>query len=434
MAVALGTNDLKIYRRHIAGCTRYPGLKKKPDTFKPNSKKEQMEDTCDCPIWCRGYLAKETETVGDQIRPKRVFGSLGCRTWTPAQKEVARLYERGSFPTAESGGRPIDNSAVTVQQAASRYLESRTGASLNSVEKDTYAHYASLIEQRLLPYCEKQGIVYLSDFENTDVCSRFTESWRQLRRNVGAVLTMTTRKTELARFRTFLKFCVVNEWMKKSGAQNVKFKNTNTAEETERFGLELSEYRQILGAPASVDLSAQENRETLVVTELMRWAGLRISDAHKFNDSEIVRNESNHGWNASFIMKKTKKRCVVPLPDHVVEMLNELPGRREGGKKFFFTCGYSALRERVDVLAARAQREKAFKHPFSPHCLRHTFAIQHLNQGTDIKLVSKWLGHKNVAITIAHYSNWIGTTKKLAEDVSREANARMMAAMDSLPA
>jgi integrase len=86
------------------------------------------------------------------------------------------------------------------------------------------------------------------------------------------------------------------------------------------------------------------------------------------------------------------------------------------------------------VLAARAQREQPFKHPFSPHCLRHTFAIQHLNQGTDIKLVSKWLGHKNVAITIAHYSNWIGTTKKLAEDVSREANARMMAAMDSLPA
>lgn len=103
----LGTNDLKIYRRHVAACTRYPGLKKKPDTFRPNSKKEQMEDTCKCPIWCRGYLAKETETVADHIRPKRVFGSLGCHTWTPAQKEVARLYERGSFPAVSSGAKAL---------------------------------------------------------------------------------------------------------------------------------------------------------------------------------------------------------------------------------------------------------------------------------------------------------------------------------------
>ena len=429
MAIPLGTNDLRMIRRHVAGCPKYPG-----ETFQPISKKEQIADTCVCPIWCRGYLAKETEVANGRLKAKRVRVSLGCNEWAAAQKEVSTLYERGSLPSVEPEVKSIDNSAITVQQAASRYLESRTGASLNSIEKDTYAHYASLIEQRLLPYCEKHGIVYIREFQNTDVCSRFTESWRQLRRNVGAVLEMTTRKTELARFRTFLKFCVLNEWMTKSGAQNVKFKKTNTAEESERFGLELSEYRQILNAPGSVDLSEQENRETIVATELMRWAGLRISDTHKFNESEIVRNESGHGWNASFIMKKTKKRCVTPLPDHVVEMLKSLPGRVADGKKYFFTCGYSALRERVDTLAARAQRERVFKHPFSPHCLRHTFAIQHLNHGTDIKLVSKWLGHGSVAITMAHYSNWIGTTKKLAEDVSREANARMMAEVNCLPA
>jgi len=97
--------------------------------------------------------------------------------------------------------------------------------------------------------------------------------------------------------------------MTRNGALEVKIRKTDTAEESERFGLELSEYQQILNAPGSVDLSEQENRETRAATELMRWAGLRISDAHKFNDSEIVRNESNHGWNAHFIMKKTKKRC-----------------------------------------------------------------------------------------------------------------------------
>jgi hypothetical protein len=76
----------------------------------------------------------------------------------------------------------------------------------------------------------------------------------------------------------------------------------------------------MLAAPDSADLTAQQNQETRVATELMRWTGMRISDAHKFTDSEIVRNEQGNGWNADFIQKKTKRRCVTPLPEHVVEI------------------------------------------------------------------------------------------------------------------
>jgi hypothetical protein len=50
MAIPLGTNDLKIYRRHASYCTRYPGLKNKPDTYRPTAKKDAKADTCDCPI------------------------------------------------------------------------------------------------------------------------------------------------------------------------------------------------------------------------------------------------------------------------------------------------------------------------------------------------------------------------------------------------
>jgi integrase len=63
---------------------------------------------------------------------------------------------------------------------------------------------------------------------------------------------------------------------------------------------------------------------------------------------------------------------------------------------------------------------------------RHTFAIQHINVGTDVKLISKWLGHESVAVTLEHYGNWIKETQKLAEDVSRDANAKMMAQVTAL--
>jgi integrase len=344
------------------------------------------------------------------------------------------LYECGSRPSIESAVRQNDNSAITVWYAATRYLQSRKDGSLNPIEQDTYDHYASLINQRLVPFCDGKGIVYIRDFENKDVCSQFTESWRQLRRNTGELLAMTTRRTELERFRTFLRECVENEWMAKSGADKIKFKNQKTATEEERYGLELDEYEQMMAAPDSADLTVEQNRETRAATELMRWTGMRISDAHKFADSEIVRNEKGNGRNADFIQKKTKRRCVTPLPEHVVEMLKALPGQMKDGKKYFFTCTYTALRGRVDTLAERAQKDKPFTHAFSPHCLRHTFAIQHINVGTDVKLISKWLGHESVAVTLEHYGNWIKETQKLAEDVSRDANAKMMAKVTALRA
>ena len=53
---------------------------------------------------------------------------------------------------------------------------------------------------------------------------------------------MTTRKTELERFRTFLRECVENGWMVKNGADKIRFKNHKTAKGQERYGLELEEY------------------------------------------------------------------------------------------------------------------------------------------------------------------------------------------------
>ena len=180
MAITLGSNDLKIYRRHASYCTRYPGLKNKPETYRPSTKKDQKADTCHCPIWCRGYLAKETQIVRGKLRAKRAFASLDTFDWTAAEKVVARLYERGSLPTADQAAKTLDRSAIPVRYAAERYLQSRKNGSLNPVVQDTYAHYASLLNQRLIPFCEEQGIVYIRDFENKDICSQFTESWRQV--------------------------------------------------------------------------------------------------------------------------------------------------------------------------------------------------------------------------------------------------------------
>jgi integrase len=62
------------------------------------------------------------------------------------------------------------------------------------------------------------------------------------------------------------------------------------------------------------------------------------------------------------------------------------------------------LEEKIQKVFALAQDPelggKPFTYPDStPHCLRHTFAIQMLISGRDIKQVSRWLGHRSISTT-----------------------------------
>ena len=438
MATPIGTNNLKVHRRHAANCQRYSG-EEKPDTYRPTTKTEDRADTCKCPIWCRGYLKNETEIGADgTLKPKRVRLSLNTTTWEAAQSRVEELYKIGTIPTLGEQVARANVGPVTVREAGERYLESRSnkGGSLDPIADSTHTQYSYLINHRLIPYCEKNGITFIKEFEDVDLCQRFSESWvkQGVRPGVGDVLQMSSRKTAMRGFRAFLNVCVDKKWLAENGAKKVKV-TAKGAENEARYGLELEEYQQLLRAPNSNrwGLTQQEHREVIVAAEVMRWCGLRISDAAKLNSNEVVPDKKGDGWNLSFIQRKTRDRCVVPLPRHVKIQLDDLPGRTERGVKYFFTCACGALRMRICALSDRAQAERRFTHHFSPHCLRHTFAIQHFNEGTPVELVSRWLGHKNVGVTVEHYRNWIGSSELMAEDASRSANARMLAKIAAMP-
>ena len=57
--------------------------------------------------------------VKGKLRARRIFASLDTHDWTAAEREVARLYERGSRPLIESAVKP-DNGVITVRYAGQR--------------------------------------------------------------------------------------------------------------------------------------------------------------------------------------------------------------------------------------------------------------------------------------------------------------------------
>jgi integrase len=131
----------------------------------------------------------------------------------------------------------------------------------------------------------------------------------------------------------------------------------------------------------------------------MRYAGLRISDAANLHDTQLVERASGRGSALRVFQKKTQECVYLPIPEFVAKELSELEVK--GG---------------ASPLVFGPVKAMTVLHSVSPHTFRHTFSIAHLNAGTDLKFVSRWLGHKSVTITEKHYAHAVRGTMLASKD------------------
>lgn len=100
-----------------------------------------------------------------------------------------------------------------------------------------------------------------------------------------------------------------------------------------------AEYKQIMDVTwlysdrPSID---KHNSSTLggdrirALTELMRWTGLRISDAVTLQKDRLALNQSTGHWRVSLYQKKTGEWVYCPVPPDVAAMLISLPPSQKG--------------------------------------------------------------------------------------------------------
>jgi integrase len=190
-------------------------------------------------------------------------------------------------------------------------------------------------------------------------------------------------------------------------------------EEEERLFQAIGQFRD--GRGGSGGYNARELRAFCLV---MRYAGLRISDATTLDHTQLVERASGRGSALRVFQKKTREWVYIPIPDFVATELSALDfkGNRDERRHWFWTGEgdadtaknnwYRKLQKVINTVA----EQRPFLHPVSPHTFRHTFSIAHLNAGTEIKFVSRWLGHKSVSITEKHYAHAVRGTMLASED------------------
>jgi len=149
-----------------------------------------------------------------------------------------------------------------------------------------------------------------------------------------------------------------------------------------------------LGALLAVAHESSPRDYAIMLT--MAKAGLRVSEVCtlEWRDVSEKRLLVRQG--------KGSKDRMVPLHYRLKTAIEELPKRREMGSTpvFLSRTGRRLTRRAIQFLMERlASRAGIDREKAHPHSARHTFAVNLLEKGADIRTLQKLLGHRSISTT-----------------------------------
>lgn len=352
---------LTLYRRHFLKSKREPnGCPKQKDRYWRR---------CNCPMWVEG-------TLGSVYHRE----SLKTRSWERA-KEIIEKWE------AKPDQRPNRQSTVSLSDAGAQYVAHCQAANLS---ESTIRHRRQLLD-RFTTWCAAHRCHTVDD-----VNLKLLRQWFAARENRMA----STRGQERTELSLFFQFAVREKWIEDDPTTNIA--RVVVRQQPTEY-LDRDEFNRLVDAITDPKLRA------LVL--LLRWSGLRITDALK-----LERRRIDSSGLLMLYQSKTNTPVVVPLPPHVIRALKLLPNE---GERFFDGPAEPQAdwaRSQLKSIAKRA----GLKH-IHPHQLRDTFAIELLLSGATLDQVSKALGHANVTVTERHYSPWVKARQDQLNETIRKA-------------
>jgi integrase len=78
--------------------------------------------------------------------------------------------------------------------------------------------------------------------------------------------------------------------------------------------------------------------------------------------------------------------------------------------------GLTTEQAKVPGTPAAARRTAKLPDHLTPHCLRHTFAVELVRRGTPLPYVQAQLGHASISMTVDTYGRWLPTGSRTLID------------------
>ncbi len=210
-----------------------------------------------------------------------------------------------------------------------------------------------------------------------------------------------TRNARLAAIRSFFKFVAVNEPQLLYHCQRILAMPAKRYEKRAISYLNRDEIEALIAAP---DLATWFGRRDRTLILLALQTGLRVSELINLTCDDVILGTGAHVR----CMGKGRKERSTPLrKDCATALRNWLAERAIDPSKPLFVSnrGDRLSRDAVELIVRKYVRLASSrcatlkgKH-VTPHVLRHSAAMQLLQNGVDRTIIALWLGHESVETT-----------------------------------
>jgi len=205
-------------------------------------------------------------------------------------------------------------------------------------------------------------------------------------------LAPTSVNRLISAIRGFYRFLEIDGLINKNPAENLQFQFK--LEKLPQF-LTLEQIEAVFSIPDTAQEIGLRNRTIL---ELMYACGLRVSEI-----VNLTLENADLELRILTCVGKGSKMRKIPIGSQASEWLKKYLSirlRKETKVKNLFVSSLGRPLTRYEVyMFVREYGEKAGIEGLYPHILRHSFATHLIQNGADIRLVQKMLGHSDISTT-----------------------------------
>jgi len=349
-----------LYKRHRAGC---------------GFQADKTSRRCDCTIWM------EWNIDGKQNRK-----SAKTRSWEFAQQRAHHLEQQHLNGAL---GLATPRTFGTVADAIAQFMGSKRGEHLSS--NTLYKHTLTL--SRLQAFCDGESVFHLRD-----ITLAHLTAWRA----TWPFESPLAKRNFQERVKSFFKYCTDSGLIPANPAVQLGSIQVKADESTRVRPFEPKEYKSILASVGKSGLQARNQARVKACMQLQRWSGLSLVDAVCLSKDELQQSGK------VFRVRTKRRKTGVHINNVIPSWLGkELLRVKNGNPTHFFISGEATPKGAVSTI------DKMYRQVFqgagiegTSHMFRHTFSVELLKAGVDIRKVSRALGHSSVTITERYYAKW----------------------------
>lgn len=142
-------------------------------------------------------------------------------------------------------------------------------------------------------------------------------------------------------------------------------------------------------------IDVTQNIKHKIIIKLLYGCGFRVSELINLKREDFNFNEKIIKIN----LAKGRKDRFVKIPDSIKKELESYISLNNS--EFFFESarGGKLTTKTIQLIIKNAKKKTDIKKNIHPHTLRHSFATHLLEQGTDLRIIQKLLGHSDIKTT-----------------------------------